>query len=101
VSSAPPARNNWNTYDSDEVFHWRARFPHRLGADVLLPWQAAVLDAGERSGVLRIESAEPVGYRRDRDGFVGDWLRAHPDRSRRRATGPRPASCSASGTGTS
>ncbi len=39
-----------------------------------------MLDAGERYGVLRVEAAEPIGYLRRRDGFVGDFLRAHPDR---------------------
>jgi hypothetical protein len=79
VSSGLPA-NNWNSFDSDEVCWWTATFPWAMGAGVLIPWQDAVLDAGERTGIFRVEAAEWMGYRRDVDGPVAAFVKAHADR---------------------
>lgn len=76
----PPVANNWYTYDTTEIFHWEAQLPWSLGSTALLAWQDALLDAGERHRIFRIESAEPLGYRRERDGFIGDYLREHGGR---------------------
>ena len=69
--------NNWNVYDNHDVCNWESDLPP--GAD-LLAWQDAVLAAGERHRVLRIPTASPWGYHRDRDGPVAAWLRRHGDR---------------------
>jgi hypothetical protein len=38
-----------------------------------------VLAAGEETGVYRVEAADALGYRRDRDGYLGDHLDHYPD----------------------
>ncbi len=72
-----PMPNNWNAYDTHEVFSWESDLPPE--AD-LLAWQDAVLTAGERHRILRILTAPAWGYRRDRDGPLHPWLQRHGDR---------------------
>ncbi|MCW6003147.1 hypothetical protein K1W54_00910 [Micromonospora sp. CPCC 205371] len=72
--------NNWNSFDSGEVCWWTATFPWALGSGALLPWQDVVLDAGERTGIFRVEAAEWMEYRQEVDGPVGAFVKAHPDR---------------------
>lgn len=79
MSSDLPA-NNWNSFDSDEVCWWTATFPWALGPDVLIPWQETVLNAGERTGIFRVDAAEWMGYRQDVDGPVAAFVKAHADR---------------------
>ncbi|MFD0580911.1 hypothetical protein [Dactylosporangium darangshiense] len=71
--------NNWNIYETD-MFNWRASFPVPVDAQVLHAWQQALFVAGERHGILRFEQADQIGYDRARDGFIGDFAAAHPDR---------------------
>ncbi len=79
--SAPDTlRNNWNVYDTDEVFTWESALPAGLPAEAILEWQAAVLTAGEEHSIMRVLAAPAWDYRRDRDGPVLDWLRRHGDR---------------------
>ncbi|MFF2557412.1 hypothetical protein ACFVUS_40870 [Nocardia sp. NPDC058058] len=70
--------NNWCSCE-DEVFVWHVGVP--AINDVLLRWQRAVLDAGERTGILRVqELALSNGrFRFDRDGYVLDFLADHPE----------------------
>lgn len=75
-----PALNNWNTYDTDEVSVWSAAFRYDLGTEPLLVWQDAVLGAGERHEVFRIERVDGIGFDRSRDGFAGDFLASRPGR---------------------
>jgi hypothetical protein len=72
--------NNWNSFDSDEVCWWTATFPWALGPGGLIPWQNVVLDAGERTGLFRVEAAGWMGYSRNVDGPVAAFVGAHPDR---------------------
>ncbi|MFC7548941.1 hypothetical protein [Plantactinospora sp. GCM10030261] len=72
--------NNWNVYDTFEMLFWDADFPWRLGTEPLLAWQEVLLEAGERHGVLRVEQVDTAGYDRTRDGFIGGFVRRHPDR---------------------
>jgi hypothetical protein len=74
------AANNWNATESDESFHWQAELPWGLPPAILLRWQDSVLAAGEKHRIYRIEAIDWIGYRRERDGYIGDYLRAHPDR---------------------
>jgi hypothetical protein len=73
------AANNWNATESDESFHWQAELPWELPPAILLRWQDSVLAAGEKHRIYRIEAIDWIGYRRERDGYIGDYLRAHPD----------------------
>jgi len=53
VSPAPdPVRNNWNVYDTDEVFLWEAAFPAGLTDHQILGWQETVFASGEKHAVL-------------------------------------------------
>ncbi|MRH92797.1 hypothetical protein GFY24_36180 [Nocardia sp. SYP-A9097] len=76
-SSEAPA-NNWNSCE-DEVFVWHFDLP--AIHDVLVPWQRSILEAGERTGILRVQELTLMdGYfRHDRDGYILDFLVAHPN----------------------
>jgi hypothetical protein len=73
-------RNNWNVYDTDEVFVWESTLPAGLSAAAILDWQTAVLAAGERHSVMRVLAAPLWGYHRESNGPVLEWLRRHGDR---------------------
>jgi hypothetical protein len=47
---------------------------------VLGPLQDAVLAAGDDTGVYRFDRIDSIGYERERDGFIGQFLMEHPDR---------------------
>lgn len=74
VTSGP----SWNSYDSIEVFWWTAEFPVSVPPELLLKWQDVVLETGERHCVFRIDEVPSIGYRRDRDGYIGEFIRSHP-----------------------
>ncbi|MEH1123911.1 hypothetical protein [Micromonospora sp. CPCC 206061] len=79
MALASPA-NNWNSIDSNEVFWWEAVFPWaEADPESLLQWQEAVLAVGDRTGIYRVESIDRMGYRRQRDGYIGDFIREHSD----------------------
>jgi len=81
ISPAPrPVRNNWNIYDTDEVFLWAAALPAGLTDQQILGWQDTVFASGEKHAVLRVLAASRWDYSRDRDGYVLDWLRQSGDR---------------------
>ncbi|MFC4109916.1 hypothetical protein ACFOX0_28810 [Micromonospora zhanjiangensis] len=71
--------NAWSSYDSEEVCWWEAIFPFELGPGVLLPWQDAVLTAADDTDMLRIYKLDRIGYLRERDGYLVDFLRDHPE----------------------
>jgi hypothetical protein len=73
------ASDTWSAWDNLDFFVWSADFPADLDPAALLDWQQAVLAAGEETEVYRVEAADPLGYRRDRDGYLGDHVRHHPD----------------------
>ncbi|MFB7724444.1 hypothetical protein [Nocardia sp. NPDC056100] len=70
--------NNWNSCE-DEVFVWHADVP--ANNDVLLRWQHAILEAGERTGILRVQelSLSNGRFLFNRDGNILDFLAIHPD----------------------
>jgi len=73
--------NKWHTY-STEAFLWEIRLPWRPHDPAYRNWQRQVLDSGEKHAVFRVRwvnEHSPVDYRRDRDGYLGDFLDAHPE----------------------
>ncbi|MEV6071035.1 hypothetical protein AB0L82_31195 [Nocardia sp. NPDC052001] len=70
--------NNWNSCE-DEIFVWHVDVP--AVNDLLLRWQQAVLDAGERTGILRVRELSLMEGRFvfDRDGYILDFLTDHPE----------------------
>jgi hypothetical protein len=77
--SANPA-NPWSSFEDDNACSWRADLPFELGANVLFPWQEAVLAAGEATQVFRVEEVRCLGYVRERDGDLVPFVRAHGGR---------------------
>ena len=78
--TADPASASWNAPDTEAVFGWVAEFDWASGIEVLTEWQARVFELADRYHLHRVEEVDWIGYRRERDGFIGDFLRAHPDR---------------------
>jgi hypothetical protein len=62
-------------WDTDEACWWKADLPFDLGPDVLLPWQEEILAAGEATGMFRVDRMDRVGYFRERDGDVVEFVR--------------------------
>jgi hypothetical protein len=58
---------------------WHAEFPFELGPDVLVLFQETVLGAGAATGVFRVDEIRRLGYHRDRDGDIVDFVRTHAD----------------------
>jgi hypothetical protein len=75
-------RNNWHTNDA-ELLVWELELPVRPRDPAFRRWERAVLDSGEVHAVYRVQAATGraglLDYRRDRDGYLGDVLDAHPE----------------------
>jgi hypothetical protein len=80
TSTPVVATGTWCSYEIDEVVGWAADFDFSTPAQMLLDWQHVLFSAAERYGIFRVVEAEFRGYRRDRDGDIGGFLLAHPDR---------------------
>ncbi|WP_345136637.1 hypothetical protein [Dactylosporangium darangshiense] len=72
--------NHWNAYDNPEMFEWWAALPVSGGPEPLLRLQRALFDGGERHQMLRVDTSPEIGFDRNRDGYIGDFADAHPDR---------------------
>ncbi len=59
---------------------WAADFPWSVPGSALLDWQQVLFAAGERHRIFRVEQAQFLDFRRDRDGDIGAFLLAHPER---------------------
>jgi hypothetical protein len=71
--------NNWSSYDSDGMCWWEATFPFELGPSFLPRWQEVVLKTAEATDIFRVDAITEIGYARERDGDLTDYLRSHPD----------------------
>jgi hypothetical protein len=80
VPDKPLVPNHWSAYDNSELFEWQASLPVARGSGPLLRVQRALFDAGERHRILRIDASPEIGFDRVRDGYIGDFADAHPDR---------------------
>ncbi len=79
MRSTRPAHNNWHLF-SGQAFTWWAFFAWDRFPTVPIAWQEATLAAGERHGVYQVDQVDWLDYRRSRDGYIGDFLHAHPER---------------------
>jgi hypothetical protein len=75
-----PSTGTWSSFESDEVVGWAAEFAWSVPGQALLDWQQVLFAAGERHGIYRVVEAEFMDYHRDRDGDIGAFLLAHPER---------------------
>ena len=73
------AADTWTIFRDDATLTWTASFPGGEITPAMREWQLAVLEAGEISGCYRTYEVEWMGYRRDRDGYLGDFLRRRPE----------------------
>jgi len=75
-------QNNWRIY-SNEILLWELQIPGKPSDPVIRRWEREVLDAAEEHAVFRVQAAtgrrSAMDYHRDRDGYLGDVLDAHPE----------------------
>ncbi len=75
-------QNNWRSYPT-EIVTWELEIPGQPNDPAIRRWERTVLDAAEDHAVFRVQTAtgrrSAMDYHRDRDGYLGDVLDAHPE----------------------
>jgi hypothetical protein len=71
--------DTWNGFD---IFNYEssAEFSWELGTEPVAQFQEAFLRASHTHGIWMVEAIGKIGYERQRDGFVLDFLRSDSDR---------------------